>query len=289
MRLSQQSIAFLQRRAGMNPNGVADETFFANDEIFQGKRGDIPEAIRQVELLIDRLDTVGDPRWDLVFRRIYPGARVEKVPLMPAVSGSFLPEGVIVHHTAGPKGRKKIDVEALAHGRPDLSGPLANVGISRDGSVSWITNGRAHHAGEGSSKALARVRGDCGVLIPVEPDDGTYGNSYFFGIEIDNSGRVDDPYPQDQVLAAAQVAALLCYFWKWPPLTRVLGHKEWTRRKVDPSFDMDDFRGRVNLELRRLREPAPEPESELAKSLEARIVELERRLLVLERFQGKMA
>jgi hypothetical protein len=25
----------------------------------------------------------------------------------------------------------------------------------------------------------------------------------------------------------------------------VIGHKEWTARKIDPNFDMNDFRARV--------------------------------------------
>src|SRR6185503_4879149 len=57
--------------------------------------------------------------------------------------------GVICHHTAGPKTGVMPSLNTLINGRSDLPGPLAQLGLGRDGTYFVIAAGRANHAGDG--------------------------------------------------------------------------------------------------------------------------------------------
>ena len=41
---------------------------------------------------------------------------------------------------------------------------------------------------------------------------------------------------------AVGATAAICRAKQWNPMTRVVSHREWTRRKVDPAFEMHKFR-----------------------------------------------
>jgi len=49
--------------------------------------------------------------------------------------------GVICHHTAGPKNGNMPSLNTLIIGRTDLSGPLAQLGLGRDGTYFVIAAG----------------------------------------------------------------------------------------------------------------------------------------------------
>ncbi len=136
--------------------------------------------------------------------------------------------GVICHHTANP--RKDLNMptlDALIKGRSDLSGPLSQLGLGRDGTFYVIAAGRANHAGVGSWKGEEM------------------GNTHFIGIEAENSGNPLDPWPAVQVDAYQRgVAAILRHAGR--DATDCIGHKEWAPgRKPDPTFDMNAFRSKV--------------------------------------------
>jgi peptidoglycan hydrolase-like protein with peptidoglycan-binding domain len=158
--------------------------------------------------------------------------------------------GVICHHTAGPKTGNMPSLNTVIQGRPDLSGPLAQLGLGRDGSWFVIAAGKAFHAGAGSWKGV------------------TTGNSSFIGIEAENTGLSDDtPWPAAQVEAYQRgVAAILKHLGKseeW-----CVGHKEWATppgRKTDPNFDMAGFRGAVANFLKGAEAPALIPAAEPAR------------------------
>jgi peptidoglycan hydrolase-like protein with peptidoglycan-binding domain len=139
--------------------------------------------------------------------------------------------GVICHHTGGlPPGRGSMtSLKTLVHGRRDLAGPLSQLGLGRDGTYYVIAAGVANHAGPGDWRGWRS------------------GNSNFIGIEAENSGRTDDPWPEVQMDAYARgVAALLRRIGA--PADMCIAHREWApARKVDPRFDitMDAFRARV--------------------------------------------
>src|ERR1041384_5739974 len=82
--------------------------------------------------------------------------------------------GVICHHTAGPKNGNYPSLKTVRDGRPDLPGPLAQLGLGRDGTWIIFSAGRANHAGRGEWKGI------------------TNGNSNMIGIEAENTGKADD-------------------------------------------------------------------------------------------------
>lgn len=139
--------------------------------------------------------------------------------------------GVICHHTATPGKKANMPtLNTLIQGRSDLSGPLAQLGLGRDGTYYVVAAGRCNHAGRGVWKGV------------------TTGNSSFIGIEAENTGLMDDtPWPEVQIDAYHRgVAAILAHIGQ--AVDFCAGHKEFALplgRKDDPSFDMDVFRSAV--------------------------------------------
>jgi len=145
--------------------------------------------------------------------------------------------GVLCHHTAGPKNGNMPSLNTLINGRTGsdpLPGPLAQLGLGRDGTYFVIAAGRAIHAGKGSFKGVVN------------------GNSNFIGIEAENTGETsgpknDFPWPQVQLDAYHRgVAAILTHIGK--DSSSCGGHKEYDLphgRKDDPDLDMNAFRSSV--------------------------------------------
>jgi len=146
--------------------------------------------------------------------------------------------GVICHHTAGASAAHGVmpTLNTLVNGRAAtaktkaLSGPLAQLGLARDGTWIVIAAGRANHAGEGDWRSV------------------TTGNSNMIGIEAENTGLPNDsPWPEVQMDAYRRgVAAILKKIGA--DATMCCGHKEYALpkgRKPDPNFDMDTFRNEV--------------------------------------------
>lgn len=149
----------------------------------------------------------------------------------PASTGGFAPVGVLCHHTATSRASSdKNVVDLLVHGRSDLPGPLCQLGLGRDGTVYVIAAGRANHAG--TAKASGTVgAGD--------------GNALYIGIEAFNDGR-GEPWPPAQYDAYVQLCAALCREVTGNSAQTVRAHKETSATgKIDPTFDMPAFRGRV--------------------------------------------
>jgi peptidoglycan hydrolase-like protein with peptidoglycan-binding domain len=135
--------------------------------------------------------------------------------------------GVICHHTAGPKNGNMPSLRTLINGRPDLPGPLAQLGLGRDGTYTVIAAGRCNHAGKGIWKGVVN------------------GNSNFIGIEAENTGLPNDfPWPDVQMDAYHRgVAAILSRLGRGSEFCA--GHKEYALphgRKDDADFDMNAFR-----------------------------------------------
>jgi peptidoglycan hydrolase-like protein with peptidoglycan-binding domain len=139
--------------------------------------------------------------------------------------------GVICHHTAtNAKEANMPTLRTLIEGRPNLRGPLAQLGLGRDGTYYVIAAGRCNHAGEGNWRGQ------------------TNGNANFIGIEAENTGRANDfPWPERQLEAYRRgVAAILKHIGRSAGFCA--GHKEYARpigRKPDPGFDMAAFRASV--------------------------------------------
>lgn len=166
-----------------------------------------------------------------------------KVSLVPGWESRGLGDvgnifGVICHHTGVTDPQKRImpSLHSLRDGRraspglKALPGPLAQLGLGRDGTYFVIAAGRAIHAGLGKFKGQVN------------------GNSNFIGIEAENAGvRRDFPWPRAQLDAYHRgVAAILKHLRK--DATYCCGHKEYALpvgRKDDPDLDMNSFRASV--------------------------------------------
>lgn len=131
---------------------------------------------------------------------------------------------VVCHHTAGKRYDENYpSLATVRDGRTGLPGPLSQLGLGRDGTVYVIAAGVAWHAGAVTSTA--------------------YNNWHSIGIEAENDG-IGEPWPEAQLDAYAR----LCWALASRYGLRVMGHKEICDppgRKIDPTFDMDDFRTRV--------------------------------------------
>jgi peptidoglycan hydrolase-like protein with peptidoglycan-binding domain len=143
--------------------------------------------------------------------------------------------GVICHHTGSgnPQRQNMPTLRSLRDGRKAsgkldaLPGPLAQLGLGRDGTYFVIAAGRAIHAGPGSFKNVS-------------------GNMRFIGIEAENEGTLGDfPWPAVQLDAYHRgVAAILKHLGKDPSFC--CGHKEYApNRKPDPNLNMNSFRESV--------------------------------------------
>lgn len=143
-----------------------------------------------------------------------------------------MPDTILCHHTAGPAKGEIPTLNILINGRPDLPGPLCQLGLSRSGVVYVISSGKANHAGRGEWK------GQC-------------ESGRTIGIEAENVGD-GKPWPVKQLDAYERLCAALCRFLNVGP-ERVCGHREWALpwgRKTDPAgIDMSAFRDRVRSHL----------------------------------------
>lgn len=137
------------------------------------------------------------------------------------------PGSIVVHHTATSAKAKgnypTLGVILKGHG--SLPGPLAHLGLGRDGTVYVIAAGRCNHAG------------------PADALNAT--NSYAIGIEAEHSGVGE--WPKVQYDAYVALCAALSQHYKIPVI-HVRGHKEIAvpkGRKTDPNFRMGEFREAV--------------------------------------------
>lgn len=147
--------------------------------------------------------------------------------------------GVICHHTAGASQGVMPSLNSLINGRAasahakPLMGPLAQLGLGRDGTFFVVAAGRANHAGVGSWQGIDT------------------GNTSFIGIEAENTG-IGEPWAEVQLDAYYRgVAAIL----KHIDVSEIMvcGHKEFALpqgRKIDPALDMVAFRDRVGQIMR---------------------------------------
>lgn len=153
--------------------------------------------------------------------------------------------GVMCHHTGDPRSGNMPSLKTLINGRPDLAGPLAQLGLARDGTFYVIAAGRCNHAGEGNWNGITR------------------GNLHFIGIEAENRGAANDDWPEVQYRAYVHgVAAILKHIGQGADFC--VGHKEWARdrkppleKKIDPRFDMKKFRAAVAEVLNGSAPPLP--------------------------------
>lgn len=154
-------------------------------------------------------------------------------------------QGIVVHHTATPwtganQSQSYPTLNVVRDGYAGLPGPLAQLGVGRDGTWFVIAAGLANHAGT--------------VLEP------RFGNSNSIGIEVEAAGTGDKrDFSNAQMDSLTRgVRALNARYGGF-----ILGHKEICSpkgRKIDPAFDMNAFRNAVKTPTPTTpAPPAPKP------------------------------
>jgi len=141
----------------------------------------------------------------------------------------YSPIGILNHHTAPPN---PYPVERLYS--------KCNLFIARNGNVHVVSGGYQYDSGKGSPKVLAEVvngsfPGGRAVDRGIQRDPYVSGNPYFIDIEVDHPGD-GSPLPavQFDALVLSDAAILLHKNWG---VQQLLGHSEWTPRKIDPRWD----------------------------------------------------
>lgn len=157
-------------------------------------------------------------------------------------------KGVLCHHTAGSRAGNMPSLGIVTNGRPDLAGPLCNVGLGRDGTCYIVAAGRAYHAGAGSWHGV------------------TAGNSELIGVEAENTG-LGEPWSDAQMDAYVRLCAAVLKHAGAAPVMAV-AHREYCLpkgRKIDPTgIDMDAFRLRVAAVMNGgvVRAPVPKQDAQ---------------------------
>ncbi|MGW4364611.1 N-acetylmuramoyl-L-alanine amidase [Nocardia takedensis] len=139
--------------------------------------------------------------------------------------------GIVAHHT----GSSGAPAAEIAYGLPTLAGPLSQLHLAQDGTVTVVAAGVAWHAGRGAWPGLPE-------------DDANY---YTIGIEAANNGTEGWSRAQYDAYVGC-CAAILRRLGHGAD--RVIGHKEWAgpkQGKWDPgAMDMDRFRADVAERLK---------------------------------------
>jgi N-acetyl-anhydromuramyl-L-alanine amidase AmpD len=154
----------------------------------------------------------------------------------------------MVHHT----GSDTATAASIAVGRPDLPGPLSQLHIARDGTVTVVAAGVAWHAGIGRYHWL--------------PADS--GNQHTIGIECANNGTAATAphryhWPDAQYVALVRSCAAINRRLGQGS-ERTIGHKEYAGRsqgKWDPgAIDMDVLRTDIQARIDAAADPpSPQP------------------------------
>lgn len=197
----------------------------------------------------------GDPIWLADILKAYDGGPKLNVRELPAWReyghGDFLDiRGVMIHHT----GNARETAESIQRGRLDLPGPLSNLHIGPDGTVTVVAAGICWHAGRGSWRWL--------------PTD--MGNQHMIGIEcawpmdtsITPQTQWRERWPDAQIIAMRDTVAAILNRLGFDS-SRVIAHKEYAgaaQGKWDPgNLDMNWFRSEVSKAQFGKFKPGPPP------------------------------
>lgn len=186
----------------------------------------------------------GDPVWLAdVLRAQKPALKVRELPDWQQFGHGDYKQlwGVMIHHT----GNARETAESIRRGRPDLPGPLSNLHIAPDGTVTVVAGGVCWHAGRGSYVGIPRDMANW-HLIGIEcawPMDTT----------ITPATQNRERWPDEQIIAMRDtVAAILTRLGVGA--NRVIAHKEWAgaaQGKWDPgNLSPQWFRGEVAKAMR---------------------------------------
>jgi hypothetical protein len=199
----------------------------------------------------------GDPIWLEDILRPALGDRLKTLPgWQDSGVGGTMGQiwGMVWHHT----GNAAATAQSIRDGRPDLAGPLAQLHIAQDGSVTIVAVGPCNHAGKGSWAGL--------------PTDAA--NSLTIGIEcawprdtsITEATQTRERWPDAQIISMRDTAAALTQHLG-VDVSHNISHSEWARfgpagwrqGKWDPgNIDMNWFRGEIAKDIAGAFDPKPD-------------------------------
>lgn len=168
----------------------------------------------------------GDPTFLEDVLRPVLGNRLRTLPgWRNAGHGDFKDiRGIMWHHT----GNARESAESIRRGRPDLAGPLAQIHIGPDGTVTLVAVGVCWHAGVGSMPWLPTNMGNW-HMIGIEC-------AWPFDTSLNDRTAYREPWPQAQINSMLDVGAALSRKLLVGP-DRNIGHKDYAGRaqgKWDP-------------------------------------------------------
>lgn len=168
--------------------------------------------------------------------------------------GALSAHVIVVHDSVTGSMSDERAANFCATGRSDLAGPLYECLIGKDGTAHLIANGVTWNAGRGNAARLALARrGQMPLgteLARPGPDDTGAANGMSHGLALVTYGA--GPYTSEQVDAGYRVVAAYCQAEGWGPADgagSVIGHGEYSARKVDPELNMGTLRTRVHALL----------------------------------------
>ena len=136
--------------------------------------------------------------------------------------------GNTIHHTAG-----RDSLALVYNGTSALPGPLCHTYIGKDGKAWMISAGRANHAGTFAANAHNAVLAESASHPYPDAAEPVDGNDHYYGLEAENLGDGVDVWPWKQYVAMVKWATATSRHQKWNQESTI-GHKEGTRRKIDP-------------------------------------------------------
>lgn len=144
------------------------------------------------------------------------------------------PKGGVIHHDASST-RSGLwgALGAIVNGRGGphpVPGPLSQFQVARGGTPQLVVvaAGIANHAGTGGPK----------IGVPANR-----GNQQLYGAEVANNG-VGEKYSDATIKAITDLFASIMEVLGEDE-DQTIGHREWTPRKIDPTYDMNWMRGRI--------------------------------------------
>lgn len=194
-----------------------------------------------------------------IFRKYGNRHTVHGNPATFVRSGTFTPQGQMVHHTVTTARQSAVVATTVLAVRPDVPPPRCNIVVERDGTLVVISNGRAADSGKGNKAALDAVMKDQPVRWTRQQHADDYdGTAWWIDWEVANNG-VDEPYPDAQITGLCRGLAAVNLAKGWSP-NRIVHHRQHTRRKVDMSWQGDIW-GAVALHMLNLAgfKPGPGP------------------------------
>ena len=153
----------------------------------------------------------------------------------------YVPQGLINHHTASVRNYPEEPWYPV-----DKLRTKCNVNIKPDGVVYLISSGYQYDSGYGDRNVLQAVVDDVAAPRPTDTyvdgkpggtNPGVLMNPWFIDIECDHPGDGRDiAAEQYESLVLFNAGVLLAKGWG---VKQLKGHKELTRRKIDPYWNQD--------------------------------------------------